>query len=184
MAELAVGDAAPDLILLDPDEKPLALSSLWNRGPLALIVLRHFGCPMCHQHLAAVQKRLGEFERRGAQVIAVGQGTGAEAAAAARRHRITYPVLGDPGHQTYRTLGLARTGWWGLTLAPFFRDFRTSWANLKQADLGAAQSPRSDVMRLGGALVVGPDGRIRFLHRSQSTTDVPSTDALLAALDR
>ena len=33
-------------------------------------------------------------------------------------------------------------------------------------------------------MVVDAAGRIRFLHRSQTTTDVPKTDALLAALDR
>ncbi len=43
MQELALGDAAPDLILLDRDEQPVALSSLWQRAPLALIFLRHFG---------------------------------------------------------------------------------------------------------------------------------------------
>jgi hypothetical protein len=129
-----------------------------------------------------VQGRLAEFERRGAQLIAVGQGTGAEAAAAAKRHRITYPVLGDPGHQSYRSLGLGRTGLFGLTLAPFFQDPRGSWENLKRADLAASRSPRSDVRRLGGAMVVDASGRIRFLHRSQTTTDVPKTDALLTAL--
>jgi hypothetical protein len=131
-----------------------------------------------------VQGRLAEFERRGAQLIAVGQGTGAEAAAAAKRHRITYPVLGDPGHQSYRSLGLGRTGLFGLTLAPFFQDPRGSWENLKRADLAASRSPRSDVRRLGGAMVVDASGRIRFLHRSQTTTDVPKTDALLSTLDR
>ena len=135
------------------------------------------------RHLVEVQGRLAEFEQRGAQVIAVGQGTGAEAAAAARRHRITYPVLGDPGHQSYRTLGLGRTGWWGLTFAPFLEDLRGSWENLRRADLAASRNPRSDVRRLGGALVVDAAGRIRFLHRSQTTTDVPKTDALLAALE-
>ena len=129
-----------------------------------------------------MQGRLAEFERRGAQVIAVGQGTGAEAAAAAKRHRITYPVLGDPGHQSYRTLDLGRTGLFGLTLAPFLEDLRGSWENLKRADLTASRSPRSDVRRLGGAMVVDASGRMRFLHRSQTTTDVPKTDALLAAL--
>lgn len=129
-----------------------------------------------------MQGRLAEFEARGAQVIAVGQGTGAEAAAAARRHRITYPVLGDPGHQSYRKLDLGRTGWWGLTLAPFFEDARGSWRNLRRADLAASRSPRSDVRRLGGAMVVDGSGRIRFLHRSQTTTDVPKTDTLLAAI--
>jgi peroxiredoxin len=43
MSDLAVGDAAPDLELLDAEERTVALSSLWKRGPLALIFLRHFG---------------------------------------------------------------------------------------------------------------------------------------------
>jgi hypothetical protein len=93
-------------------------------------------------------------------------------------------VLGDPGHQSYRTLGLGRTGWWGLTLAPFLEDARGSWENLKRADLAASRSPRSDVRRLGGAMVVGADGRILFLHRSATTTDVPKTETLLATLER
>jgi peroxiredoxin len=43
MSELAVGDLAPDLSLLDGEERPVALSSLWKRQPLALVFLRHFG---------------------------------------------------------------------------------------------------------------------------------------------
>jgi hypothetical protein len=43
VAELHVGEGAPDLKLLDAQETEVALSSLWERGPLALIFLRHFG---------------------------------------------------------------------------------------------------------------------------------------------
>ncbi len=43
MSELAVGDLAPDLALLDAEERQVLLSSLWARAPLALIFLRHFG---------------------------------------------------------------------------------------------------------------------------------------------
>lgn len=43
MPDLAVGDAAPDLVLLDADERPVILSALWKQRPLALIFLRHFG---------------------------------------------------------------------------------------------------------------------------------------------
>ncbi len=130
-----------------------------------------------------MQGRSAEFEARGAQLIAVGQGTGAEAAAAARRHGVGFPCLGDPGHASYRSLGLGRTGWFGLTLAPFLEAPRQAFRNLKQADLRASASPRSDVRRLGGAMVVDASGRIRFLHRSATTTDVPATDALLGALE-
>jgi hypothetical protein len=43
MKELSVGDAAPDLVLLDREERPVFLSALWKERPLALIFLRHFG---------------------------------------------------------------------------------------------------------------------------------------------
>jgi len=43
MGDLAVGDAAPDLVLLDASEREVTLSSLWKQAPLALIFLRHFG---------------------------------------------------------------------------------------------------------------------------------------------
>jgi len=43
MSDLAVGASAPDLELLDADEHTVALSSLWQQAPLALIFLRHFG---------------------------------------------------------------------------------------------------------------------------------------------
>ena len=43
MPDLALGDAAPDLVLLDAEERPVFLSALWKQGPLALVFLRHFG---------------------------------------------------------------------------------------------------------------------------------------------
>ncbi len=130
-----------------------------------------------------MQSRLQEFRTRGANVVAIGQGTGAEAARIARMLKVAVPCYGDPDHAAYRALGLGRTGLFGLTLAPFLADPVGSFRNLAQADLRAAATPHSDVFRLGGALVADRAGRIRFLYRSQSTTDAPGTDALLAALD-
>ena len=130
-----------------------------------------------------MQSRLSEFRGRGANVVAIGQGTGAEAARSARLLRVEFACYGDPSHDAYRALDLGRTGMFGLTLAPFLSDPAGSLRNIAQADLRAAANPRSDVFRLGGALVADRSGRIRFLHRSHSTTDVPKTFALLAALD-
>lgn len=130
-----------------------------------------------------MQGRSAEFRERGAKLIAVGQGTGTEAARIARLLRVSYACYGDPGHAGYRALGLGRTGIFGLTLAPFLSDPAGSLRNIREADMRAAANPRSDVFRLGGALVADRAGKLRFLHRSQSTTDVPKTDALLAALD-
>jgi hypothetical protein len=116
-------------------------------------------------------------------LVAIGQGTGSEAARIARLLRLSYTCYGDPGHDAYRALDLGRTGLFGLTLQPFLSDPLGSLKNVREADMRAAVNPRSDVFRLGGALVADRAGKIRFLHRSRTTTDVPKTDALLAALD-
>jgi hypothetical protein len=129
-----------------------------------------------------VQKRIGDFEQRG-RVAAIGQGTGAEAARIARMLKLSFGCYGDPEHDAYDALAMGRTGWFGLTLGPFLRDPAGALRNAREADMRAAASPRSDVFRLGGALVVDTGGVIRFMHRSRTTTDVPKTDAILAALE-
>jgi peroxiredoxin len=40
---LGPGDAAPDWTVVDAEARPVALSSLWQRGPVVLTFLRHFG---------------------------------------------------------------------------------------------------------------------------------------------
>ena len=124
-----------------------------------------------------------EFERRGATVLAVGQGTGAEAAEVAREEDVAIPVLGDPGHASYRSLGLGRSGWWGLLVEPMVENLLEAFENLRRASMRWSASPRSDVRQLGGVMIVDGGGTIRYLHRSKSTTDVPPTPELLAVLD-
>lgn len=124
-----------------------------------------------------------DFEQRGANVVAIGQGTGAEAARVARALHVTYPVLGDPGKDSYRALGLGRAGWAAMLVQPFLEDPAGALRNLREADLAASVNPRSDVRQLGGVVLVDRSGVVRFLHRSQTTTDVPSNATLRAALD-
>jgi hypothetical protein len=130
-----------------------------------------------------VHRNREAFERRGATVLAIGQGTGAEAAEVAREVGVTIPVLGDPGKASYRTIGLGRAGWWGLLVQPMIENLLESFENLRRASLRWSASPRSDVRQLGGVMIVDGAGTIRYLHRSRSTTDVPPTPVLLAALD-
>jgi len=129
-----------------------------------------------------VQGSLGEFEARGARVVAVGQGTGSEAAEIARTLHVAYPCFGDPEHRAYDVLELGRTGLFGLTLQPFLEDPAGAMRNLAQADLKASVNPRSDVRRLAGVMIVDREGTVRYLHRSKNTTDVPATEELLGVV--
>jgi hypothetical protein len=40
---LTSGDAAPTVDLINVDEQPVGLESLWANGPTLLMFLRHFG---------------------------------------------------------------------------------------------------------------------------------------------
>jgi len=130
-----------------------------------------------------VDQHREEFERRGATVLAVGQGTGAEAAEVAREEGVAIPVLGDPGKAAYRALGLERAGWWGLLVQPMIENLLEAVDALRRASLRWSASPRSDVRQLGGVMIVDGQGRIRYLHRAKSAQDNPPTARLLEALD-
>jgi len=40
---IAVGDAAPDVEVLDASGRNVSLADVWRRGPIVLTFLRHFG---------------------------------------------------------------------------------------------------------------------------------------------
>ena len=130
-----------------------------------------------------MQEALGEFEKRGARLVAVGQGTEEEAAEYCGRWASGFPCLGDPDRSSYRALDLARGSWWKTVVKPFFTDTRESLRLIRKADLRASQLESSDVLQLGGVAIVDAGGVLRFLHVAETTADMPSNDEILAALD-
>ncbi len=63
-----------------------------------------------------MQADLGEFERRGVRVVAVGQGTAEEAAHYCEKAGAGFPCVGDPRREGYRALALPRGTWWSVVL--------------------------------------------------------------------
>lgn len=131
-----------------------------------------------------MQKNYPEIRARGAQVIAIGQGTGEEAARFCRGVETDYRCLGDPGKDGYRAFGLARDGWWNVTAKPFLEDAGLAWSRIRHASLRGSLMKHSDVLQLGGVAIIDRHGIVRFLHRSRRTDDLPPTSEILAELDR
>lgn len=126
---------------------------------------------------------LEEFRRRGAQLVAVGQGTEDEAEHYCAGYASGFPCLGDPDRSSYRALGLARGDWWSTVVKPFFTETRESLRRVRDADLGASQLRATDVLQLGGVAIVDAAGALRFLHVAETTADIPSNEEIFAALD-
>ena len=131
-----------------------------------------------------MQEALPRFRAAGARVVAIGQGTGAEAAEVARELGLEFPVYGDPERSNYRKLGLPRASLFGISLGPLLEAPLEGLRTLREASLRWSASPRSDVRQLAGALVVDRDGTVRFFHRSEKPTEVPSAEELLEAVEK
>jgi hypothetical protein len=129
-----------------------------------------------------VQRHRAELEARGAGVVAIGQGTGREAARFCRMLKVDATCLGDPEKQSYRAFGLPRDGWWNVTAKPFLEDPALAWSRIRHASLRGSLMRHTDVLQLGGVAVVDRDGVCRYLHRARRTDDFPPLQEVLAAL--
>ncbi len=90
---------------------------------------------------------------------------------------LSFPVLSDPRRQVYEMFGFGRGSLrrvWGLRSAK-------RYLAIGPKGLRALRVPTEDTLQLGGDVVIGPEGTIRFLYRSEGPDDRPSIDAVIQA---
>lgn len=68
---LKLGETAPDFTLANATGKKVSLSTLLKDGPVVLVFYRGAWCPFCNMHLHALNESLPEFQRLGAQLVAI-----------------------------------------------------------------------------------------------------------------
>ncbi len=82
---------------------------------------------------------------------------------------LTVRLLSDPTWSTYRAFGFGRAGARTLLLSP-----PAWWAGLRSVLKGRLpHRPTEDYAELGGDVLVAPDGRVAWIHRSQNAADRP-----------
>lgn len=95
-----------------------------------------------------------------------------------------FTCLGDPSRGSYRAFGLARDGWWNVTVRPFLEAPRLALARIRRASLRGSLMPHSDVLQLGGVAIVARGGAFAWIHRARRTDDYPPMERVLGELDR
>lgn len=180
----SIGDPAPDGTARDAGDRELALSTLWSgsaRG-LALVFLRHFGCPFCKEHAVGFQTRRHEFQRAGIDVAMIGPGTVDEAAAFRDQLGLSHLVLADHGRDLYRAYALGEASiaqlLHPLVLAGGLRAMRKGFM---------PKLSRGNGLQLQGQFLIDTSGVIRVAERVARMSDIPSPRAFLAeaaVLDR
>ncbi len=173
------GDAAPDVTLWDTEGATGRLSDLWTRAPrgVALIFLRHFDSSFSRQHATKLSRDHDRFAAAGLLLVAVGQGTAADAAQFQRRLKLPYPVLADPDRAAFAA--------YGLPAAPADTKPPTRVTALVRAllrgHLPGRTGDRDMDYELAAAFLIDRDGILRYAKRSTRASDIPRIDNLLAA---
>jgi hypothetical protein len=119
-----------------------------------------------------------KFERAGARLVVIGQGTPAHAAHFRDSHELDIPIYVDEGRESYKAAG-AKIATFDELLGP------------RVVAKGAATSARMGVVQgrtvghpaqLGGVLVVLPGDDIAYAHLANDAGDNPPNSEVLAAV--
>jgi len=109
------------------------------------------------------------------------QGTAEEMARFCGRHGVEAVCIPDPKRESYRAMGLERTSWWKILFPS--AEGRRRRAEAKAAgfpiSLKGAFQKHSDVLQLPGAAFVAHGGRIVWLYRGRTPSDIPSPNELV-----
>ena len=130
----------------------------------------------CKQQVAQLRGIAKTIEKRGAHLIAIGNGSAKQAKAFHAEQEMNFPLLTDPSLRTYRAAGFksgvlttATPGTLKRGLAAIAKGFRQGRTK------GAA-------FQQGGALVIEPGGRERFRFVSDEAGHHPDPKDLVETL--
>lgn len=184
---LAIGTAAPDLVLADHTGTSRTLSEFWSQGPALVLFWRHFGCGCGAERAGRLIKEHAALREAGLEPVIIGQGEAARAAAYRDLHGLPCPVLCDPQHEAYRAWGI---GQWPVERVLFDAP-REYWDH--PYDLGVAfqderrsqgKPPVDDPWRAVAEFVVGVDGTVLLPYAYQYCEDFPDVRVLTTAARR
>jgi hypothetical protein len=133
---------------------------------------------LCKEQVAQLRDRVGDFQKLGADLVVIGNGTPEHARWFVEEQGINLPVFTDQQRTTYRALGARR----GLARILHPGTFVSAVRALR----GGHRQTRTmgDATQLGGVAIVRPDGSMPYLSLSRHPGDHPSPGEVLEALQR
>ena len=149
---LAVGAQAPEFELQDQKGRRVRSADLLASGRLIVIFFRGRWDPYCMSTLEAWQARLPRIKAAGVHLVAISPQTPHHTEINAEQHKLTFPVLSDPGNAVARTFGL---DW---RVPEYLQEhYRRIFINLPQVN-----GDGSWELPLPGAFVIDRDGSVLY----------------------
>jgi peroxiredoxin len=151
---LKVGQHAPDVLLPNASGKSIQLSTLWQQGPLILVLYRGGWCPYCNLELRAWQGMLAEVKAKGAQMVAISPQTPDNSLNTQQKNELAFEVLSDSELLASNGFGIA------FDMSP---ELVALYASVGH-DLPKTNGNGRWTLPVPATYVIGTDGVIQFAH--------------------
>ena len=103
---LNVGDKMPKFKLRDAFDKKVSSKKLLKKGHLIVVFYRGAWCPFCNLYLRGLQRRLSEFQKEGANLVAISVEPADKSLAVSQKNKLNFDVLSDPNLDVARKFGI------------------------------------------------------------------------------
>jgi peroxiredoxin len=140
-----VGQKAPEFSLPDQLGDTVTLSSVLQRGPVAVVFYRGEWCPYCDLTLRAYQRILTQIKGLGVSLMAISPQTPDNTLTTVEKKQLTFSVLSDVGNVVSRKYGL-------VFVTP---------ESARHPGISAANGDESWELPVPGTFVIDRDGTIK-----------------------
>ena len=103
------GQPAPPFTLKDASGKTWSLDTLRASGPVVLFFYPRDESPICTREVCAFRDAHQDFDEAGATVVGISSDGEASHEAFARKQRLNYLLLSDPGGKVREAYGIPKT---------------------------------------------------------------------------
>jgi len=169
---IQVGQSAPEFEALDQNGKMIKSSELLIEKQLIVVFYRGQWCPYCNRHLSELQDHLADFQRAGAQVVAITPEKTENINKTLAKTKANFPVLWDRDNSIMKAFGV------DFILPENLQEkYRTFGVDLTVANGNATQT-----LPVPATFVIGKNGKVKYLQYDPDYKNRSATKEILKHL--
>jgi len=169
---IGVGQSAPSFVLPNAEGESVELAALLANGPVVISFYRGSWCPYCNLQLRAMQDRLPEIRKLGAQFVAVSPETPDESLSLVEKAELKFLVLSDKNAWVAEKYGVA----WKVP------EVILEHMRIRGLDLAKINDGNDSVLPIPATFVISPDGIVKWRFVNVDYRARAEPDDIIAAL--
>ena len=151
---IKIGQDAPEFEALDQNGKTLKSTDLLKEKQLIVVFYRGQWCPYCNRHLSELQDHLEDFQKSGAQIVAITPERTENINKTLDKTKADYPILWDKDNSIMKAFGV------DFVLPENLQEKYKTYG----VDLTEANGNTSQTLPVPATFVIGKNGKIKYLQ--------------------